>query len=193
MITLHHGNLYHAAARAIALVNAAPAEYAAVLADHGETNLRGLDDELGEVAAVVAELRGVLGIDDRDQAARRLNQLLAYHGAVPQLVRHEGWDWHLHVDRVDDTWANWLSSSAALALAARLAARTGVPWGICAADGCGRAFLDDGHGGSRRYCSPTCATRQRVRNHRAARKTGSVRSSRPDRVDSYGQNVYPGG
>ena len=152
----------------MAAVNASDRDLATVLAEQGETNLDGLHEELDDVAAVVDDLRAVFALTDRDRAAARLNELLARHGAVPQLVRHEGWDWHLHADRVDDTWANWLASSAALALAARLAARDDVPWGTCADRDCDRAFLDDGHGARRRYCSPTCATRERVRRHRRA-------------------------
>ncbi len=82
-------------------------------------------------------------------------------------MRHEGWDWHLHVDTGEDApWADWLAASAALELATMLAGADGVPWGECDA-GCGRVFVHDGRGGERRYCSTTCATRERVRRHRA--------------------------
>jgi len=163
-------DLHHAAVRAVDLVNAEPADVPAVLVAHGETNLTGLAAEREQLHGVLAELRALLAITDRSEAAVRLNSLLTRHATIPQLVRHEGWDWHLHVDRVDDTWSNWLASSAALALAGRLTARSNVPWGTCAAHGCARAFLDDGHGGTRRYCSPVCATRQRVRDHRTVRR-----------------------
>ena len=169
MRTLQDDDLHDAAQRAVDVVNAT-GDLADVLRAHGETDLAGLDAEAAELAAVVAELRAVLELTDRDRAAAALNVLLARHGAVPQLVRHEGWDWHVHVDRVEDTWSNWLGSSAAMALALRLAARPGVPWGVCADEACGRAFLDDGHGGERRHCSSRCATRQRVRRHRAGRR-----------------------
>lgn len=166
MNTLRHD----AARRAVDLVNADPADVLEVLRQHGETDLSGFDGEADQFAAVLGELRAVLATTDRDEAAERLNELLAWHGAVPQLVRHQGWDWHVHVDRVDDSWTNWLASSAAMALALRLVERPGVPWGVCAAAGCGRCFLDDGLGGGRRHCSPTCATRERVRRHRAAQR-----------------------
>ncbi len=172
MDTLRHD----AARRAVDLVNADPADIPAVLHQHGETDLTGLDGEADEFAAVLRELRTVFATTDRDEAAERLNELLARHGAVPQLVRHQGWDWHVHVDRVDDTWANWLASAAAMALALRLVERPGVPWGVCAAAGCARCFLDEGRGGGRRHCSPTCATRERVRRHRAASMARSAAS-----------------
>lgn len=160
-----------AALRAVALLNVSPDRFAEVLVDHGETDLAGFNDELYDVVAVVNELRALFAVADRDDAAARLNLLLARHGTVPQLVRHEGWDWHLHADRIEDTWANWLAASAALALATRLVSRPGVPWGTCTATECRRVFLDDGHGGGRRFCSSTCATRERVRRHRTSRET----------------------
>jgi predicted RNA-binding Zn ribbon-like protein len=180
MMTLRHGDLHDAAQRALDVVNAAPEDVASVLRAHGETDLTGLDAESSQLATVVAKLRDVLAMTDRDQAAAALNVLLARHGAVPQLVRHEGWDWHVHVDRIDDSWSNWLGSSAAMALALRLAARPGVPWGICADEACGRAFLDDGQGGGRRHCSSRCATRQRVRRHRASRRAGARMGACPN-------------
>jgi predicted RNA-binding Zn ribbon-like protein len=181
MRTLHSGGGEHdevAIARAVALVDVVheasadvdAAVIGAVLHAHGEQDVALTSREAGQIAAVCGRLRAVLATTSRDDAARGLNALLAEFAGPPRLVRHEGWDWHLHVDRGDDApWAAWLASSAALALATRLAASDGVPWGECGA-GCGRVFVHDGRGGERRYCSATCATRERVRRHRAIRR-----------------------
>ena len=144
----------------------------AVLEAHGEQDVALSRREVGELAAVCRRLRAILVTTSRDDAATRLNALLAEFAGPPRLVRHEGWDWHLHVDRDDDApWAAWLAASAALDLATRLAASDDVPWGECGA-GCGRVFVHDGRGGERRYCSSTCATRERVRRHRGLRRKG---------------------
>ena len=120
---------------------------------------------------------------DRDAAAAGLNALLAAFAGPPRLVRHEGWDWHLHVDRADDApWAEWLAASAALALATRLVGRRRRAVGRVRRRGARGAFVHDGRGGDRRCCSTTCASRERVRRHRAAgtgpigpvRRTGGV-------------------
>jgi predicted RNA-binding Zn ribbon-like protein len=141
---------------------------AAVLESFGEHDVVIDPEELADLVDVCRRLRAVLVSIDRDEAATRLNRLLADHPARPRLVRHEGWDWHLHVDSVDDApWAEWLASSASLELAGVLVAAEGVPWGECAAAGCERVFVHDGRGGDRKYCSTTCATRERVRRHRA--------------------------
>lgn len=144
------------------------AELAAVLESFGEHDVSIGMDEIPEVVDVCRRLRAVLVAPDRDTAAAGLNALLVDFAAAPRLVRHEGWDWHLHVDSADDApWAEWLASSAALALATMLVAADGVPWGECTAEGCARVYVHDGRGGARRYCSTTCSTRERVRRHRA--------------------------
>jgi len=128
-----------AARRAAALVDAveaggrrdlAPA-IVEVLESFGERDVRLGPDEVDGIVAMCGRLRAVFVAADRDAAAAMLNELLARYAAAPRLVRHEGWDWHVHVDRADDApWDEWLASSAA--------------------------------------CSATCATRERVRRHRAA-------------------------
>lgn len=140
----------------------------ATLAAHGERDVAGLAPQLDGIVAVARGLRRVLAAVDRDAAASGLNELLAAHAAVPRLERHGGWDWHLHVDGgADAGWARWLGASGALALARLLTEGTELPWGICDASPCERAFVHDGRGGRRRFCSSACATRTRVRRHRA--------------------------
>src|SRR5262245_29471514 len=52
-------------------------------------------DELGAVRAVRPILYELLSAD-RDRAAELVNELLLESRTVPQLVRHDDWDWHLH-------------------------------------------------------------------------------------------------
>src|SRR5688572_15496570 len=176
-------------ARAVALVNVADrsaTSLAGVLESFGEHDVVLTDLDVGALGVVLDALREILATPDRDVAAAGLNRLLATTAGPPRLVQHEGWTWHLHVDRADDApWAEWLASSAALALATLLVAAGdgAVPWGVCAADGCTNAFVHDGRGGVRHWCSTTCASRERVRRHRA------VLRHRPDRADAGGQDA----
>ncbi|MFB7899187.1 CGNR zinc finger domain-containing protein [Streptomyces xiamenensis] len=102
-----------------------------------------------------------------DRAAHALNRLLADCGARPRLSRHDGQPWHLHVDRGDDAgWADWFLASSALALAQVLTEYGRATWGTCASPRCGTLFLGTGPGSPRRYCSPACASRERVAAHR---------------------------
>lgn len=146
-------------------------DIAAVLAAHGETaaDLRDLSERAaGEVRAVVARLAAVLRETDADRAAPVLNDVLAEYASRPRLSNHDGHAWHLHVDAWDDApWAEWLAASGALALAQLMSERGRPAWGECAASDCSTLFLDTGPGSPRRYCSSTCATRDRVARYRA--------------------------
>ncbi|WP_332306638.1 CGNR zinc finger domain-containing protein [Saccharomonospora glauca] len=48
------------------------------------------------------------------------------------------------------------------------------PGGLCASPSCGRPFVHVGGGSPRRYCTPRCATRERVAAHRT-RSADAVR------------------
>ncbi|TNC23953.1 CGNR zinc finger domain-containing protein [Amycolatopsis alkalitolerans] len=121
--------------------------------------------EMREAALV---LREIFAARDVDQAAESLNAALAEYACPPRLTTHGGtFAWHLHADSSDDTpWGEWLLTSSCLALAFLLTERQAPPGGLCAAPGCGRSFVDTGRGSPRRYCSPRCATRERVAAHR---------------------------
>lgn len=142
----------------------------AVLRRHGER----VDPPLQiadrrRVDGVLDELAEIFTIADVDAAAVALNDILQRYCAPPSLQRHDGWPWHLHVDRGDaEPWDRWVGAAGAFSLAVALAGRASVPWGVCAADGCGRVFASDDRGAPRRHCSTACGTRTRVARHRAA-------------------------
>ncbi|MGF7236501.1 MAG: CGNR zinc finger domain-containing protein, partial [Frankia sp.] len=69
------------------------------------------------------------------------------------------------------TWTSWFAGSSALAFARLMVDRQVKPGGLCAAVGCGTPFADLGRGDPRRYCSPRCATRERVAAHRRRQAT----------------------
>lgn len=141
---------------------------AEVLARWGDEPDAALRRELDEVLAVIARLGDVVGVTDVGDAAGALNEMFELFAGPPRLVNEPGWGWHLHVDRPDAGWAGWLAASSAMALAALLSDRGRVPWGRCAAEGCDRPFLDHGRRAPQRFCSPPCATRERVRRHRSS-------------------------
>src|SRR6185437_8505863 len=73
-----------------------PAELDEFFAAHDYTGSRTHDAaELAAVRALRAPLRRLL-TSDRDEAVRIVNEILAERHAVPALVRHDGWDYHLH-------------------------------------------------------------------------------------------------
>lgn len=111
--------------------------------------MRGLREQLRAVFAAA-------GAGDGTAAADRLNSLLIQHPVHPQLCRHDGRDWHVHLNEggsVPDRYA----ARAAMGLALRVGEQGLDRLGTCRADGCGRVFLDTTAGRSRRYCSDGCA------------------------------------
>ncbi|NBH01787.1 CGNR zinc finger domain-containing protein [Amycolatopsis sp. SID8362] len=143
-----------------------PAAVARVLREHGETDIS--DVNVADLHAAALELRAVFAAPDVATAASVLNALFAAYARPPRLTDHEdGYGWHLHVDTSDDgPWGAWLVTSSALGLASLLAERQDVPGGLCASPPCGKPFAHTGGGSPRKYCSPRCATRERVAAHR---------------------------
>ncbi|TDC77465.1 CGNR zinc finger domain-containing protein [Streptomyces hainanensis] len=183
MVEKTTGSGFRPAARLIDVVNAVRADpgisraaLAELLARHGEepadlTEAAFSPDDAAGLRAAAERLAAVLTETDADRAAPALNALLAECGARPRLVRHDTGPWHLHVDRGDDaSWADWFTASSALALAQILTEYGRVPWGQCAAAGCARRYLGTGPGAARRFCSPACANRTRVAEHRRRRR-----------------------
>ncbi|MDA0637036.1 CGNR zinc finger domain-containing protein [Nonomuraea sp. MCN248] len=166
------------AARAVELCTAllyedATAESVArVLLAHGERGPLDLAEaDLRAMREVAARLVEVLAVPAPAPAAVLLNRLLAAAAGPPRLTSHDGTTgWHVHVDSDDDApWAEWFQASSALALAVLLADHQRVPGGLCASPACRRPFLHAGGGSPRRYCSPRCATRERVAAYRSTR------------------------
>jgi predicted RNA-binding Zn ribbon-like protein len=123
--------------------------------------------DLESLGLVAQRLLAVFSMSDTRKAASLLNSLLQEYSGAPRLSAHGGSLWHIHVDSSDHApWAEWFAASSALALAILLAEKQHNPGGLCASLGCGRPFIDLGKGGGRSYCSPRCATRERVTAYR---------------------------
>jgi len=142
-----------------------------VLRAHGEPSpVRISMADLEGLRRAALELREVFTARDVAAAADTINGLLAGRAHPPRLTAHGGASgWHLHVDGSDDApWGEWFLTSSCLALAVLLAERQAAPAGICGSPSCGRPFVNVGRGATRRYCSATCGTRERVAMHREA-------------------------
>ncbi|WP_405656137.1 CGNR zinc finger domain-containing protein [Streptomyces sp. RK9] len=188
-------SVLRSARRAAALVNVLGAEdddgaaeptadslaaLAAVLREYGETDPLDLSDaDVTDMRAVAAHLREVFAAPDVDAAATRLNRLLAEGCGPVRLTAHGGGSpWHIHLDSADTApWAEWFLASSCMALAVLVWDRQRPPGGVCASTRCADVYVTGGSGAERRYCSPRCATRERVADHRRAKER------RPSRRD----------
>ena len=163
---------------AVALVNSAeepdtlttPAELDAFYAAHSYTGSRTHDvAELDAVRSLRAPLR-VLLTADRDTAVATVNAMLAQRRALPQLVRHDHWDYHLHAIAPGAPLADRIAVETAMAMIDVIRADELGRLSVCADDTCDGLVLDLSRNRSRRYCSAACGNRLAVAAYRARRQ-----------------------
>jgi predicted RNA-binding Zn ribbon-like protein len=115
-----------------------------------------------------APLRALLTAD-RDEAVARLNAILAERRAIPQLVRHDGWDYHLHATDPSAPLAERIAVETAMAMVDVIRADELSRLAVCADERCDGIVLDLARNRSRRYCSAACGNRLAVAAYRARR------------------------
>jgi predicted RNA-binding Zn ribbon-like protein len=136
------------------------------LNEYGEKSKLAIID-LEDLMVVAQKLLAIFSTLDTEKAVSLLNDLLKEYASAPRLSSHGNSSWHIHVDSNDRApWDEWLATSSTLALAILLAEKQRNPGGLCASPTCRRPFIDLGKGGGRSYCSPKCATRERVAAYR---------------------------
>ena len=128
--------------------------------------------ELASVHRLRAELAG-LWLADEGTAVGTVNRLLRDARALPQLIKHDGWDWHLHATTPEAPLAVRMSTEAAMALVDVIRSKEMDRLLVCAADDCDAVVLDLSRNRSKRYCDTgNCANRAHVAAYRA-RKAAS--------------------
>jgi predicted RNA-binding Zn ribbon-like protein len=107
-----------------------------------------------------------------DEAVGVVNALLRDASALPQLVKHDGWEYHIHATSPDAPLADRMAVDAAMAFADVI--RTGElgRLRVCAADDCDDVLVDLSKNRSRRFCGLTCANRVNVAAYRSRRSAG---------------------
>ena len=160
---------------AVTLVNSAlepvtmttPEELDEFLSDFGFTGRHDGDQaEVDAVHAILPRLRELL-TSDRDHAAALVNEMLFQAKALPQLARHDGYDWHLHAIANDQPLANRITVETAMAMIDVIRADEFSRLGICADEDCEGLVLDLSRNRSRRFCSTACGNRNAVAAYRA--------------------------
>jgi predicted RNA-binding Zn ribbon-like protein len=139
-------------------------------AKHRYTGRRDHDDaELADLRALRPVLRDLLTAG-RDRAAELANAMLAEARAVPQLVRHDDIDWHLHAVAPDEPLVRRILVETAMAMADLVRGDEMSRLAVCADPGCSGIVLDLTRNRSRRFCSTACANRNAVAAYRARRR-----------------------
>lgn len=122
--------------------------------------------ELDDLRGVRARLRSLL-IADRDEAVALVNAILAEFHALPQLVRHDDRDWHLHAVDDEALFHERVLVETAMAVADVIRAGENERLQVCAASECDGVVVDLSRNRSRKFCSTTCGNREAQAAHRA--------------------------
>lgn len=125
--------------------------------------------ELSSVHALRSDL-AALWTADEDTAVAGVNRLLREAHALPQLLKHDQWDWHLHATTREAPLADRMGTEAAMALVDVIRSKEMDRMLVCAADDCDAVVLDLSRNRSKRYCDTgNCANRAHVAAYRARR------------------------
>lgn len=128
--------------------------------------------ELRAVRELRPRLRELL-VADRDIAVGLVNTMLSEARALPQLQRHDAFDWHLHAIGADRPLADRILVETAMAMVDVIRSDEMGRLGTCAADDCDDVVLDLSRNRSRRFCSTTCGNREAVAAYRARQRGGA--------------------
>lgn len=132
----------------------------------------GRGEELAAIRALREELARLWTAGEADVVADGVNRLLADGGATPRLVRHDGWDWHLHATSPDQPLGTRMAVEAAMALLDVVRAGELDRLKTCDADDCDDLHVDLSRNRSRRYCGTRCGNRADAAAYRARKAAG---------------------
>ena len=116
-------------------------------------------NDLAAVRAIRPRLRLLLTAD-RDTAVGMVNEILAEQRALPQLVRHDDLDWHIHAVSEDRPMSERILVETAMAMIDVVRSDDMSRLQVCAAQGCSGLVLDLSRNCCRRFCSSTCGNRE---------------------------------
>lgn len=117
--------------------------------------------ELNAVLSTRDQLRAIWTLP-REAAVTPINRMLRDARALPQLVRHDDYDWHLHATSPNSPLDERIRVEAALAFVDVL--RSDEWWRLreCDAPDCGGLLADLSRNGSKRFCSVRCGNRRNM-------------------------------
>ena len=124
--------------------------------------------ELDAVHALRPRLEALWSADE-DDAVDLVNAMLREADALPQLVKHDQWDYHLHATPTDAGLDVRMMVEAAMAFVDVIRMKELDRLRVCAADDCRDVLVDLSKNRSRRFCDSGCGNRMNVAAYRARR------------------------
>ena len=135
----------------------------------GLTGMRRSDStELDQVRALRPRLRALWHADEEGVVAA-VNGMLREARALPQLVTHDDFGYHLHATPADVPLADRIMAEAAMAVADVVRSGELERLRVCEAPDCDDVVVDVSKNRSRRYCGASCSNRVNVAAFRARR------------------------
>ena len=122
--------------------------------------------DLEPVRAIRSQLRTLFKAS-RDGAVPLVNEILASQHALPQLVRHDGVDWHIHATTQDRPFDERILVETAMGMIDVIRADEMSRFSRCEMDDCDGVVFDLSRNRSRKYCTTTCTNRAAVQAYRA--------------------------
>jgi predicted RNA-binding Zn ribbon-like protein len=127
--------------------------------------------ELRAVHALRPRLRRLWEVDEAHVVAL-VNELLQEANALPQLLKHDAWDYHLHATPTDAPLATRMAVEAAMAFVDVVRSKELSRLRVCELPGCGNVLVDLSKNRSKRFCDAGCGNRAAVAAYRARRAAG---------------------
>jgi predicted RNA-binding Zn ribbon-like protein len=125
--------------------------------------------ELEAVRALRPRLRALWSLPE-EGVVEQLNWLLRQGRALPQLVRHDHFDWHIHATPPEANLATRMAVEAAVALVDVVRSGELGRLRTCADPECDNVLIDLSRNRSRRFCDAGCGNRANVAAYRARRR-----------------------
>jgi len=152
-----------------------PADLDAYLAVNPYTGtIRRDEAEVTAVRAIRPRLRRLWEVG-RDGAVPLVNEMLRDGHALPRLVIHDGYDWHIHATSDDAPLATRILVEAAMGFVDIIRSDEYDRVRVCDADDCNSVYIDYSRNGSKRYCDTgNCGNRMNVIAYRERKAQGSA-------------------
>ena len=123
--------------------------------------------ELRAVRHLRPQLRAIWTAEE-DEAVRLVNNILRNGRALPQLVKHDHWEYHLHATTREAPLEVRMAVEAAMAFVDVIRDQELERLRVCEAEGCNAVLVDLSRNRSKRFCDTgNCANRTHVAAYRA--------------------------
>ena len=130
------------------------------------------EEEVAAVRALRPRLRAVWGLPE-DRLAAEANRLLEEGHALPRLVRHPPFGWHVHATSDDAPLDRRIAVEVGMALVDVVRLGESDRLKVCAGHDCEDLLVDLSRNRSRKFCDGTCGTRANVAAYRARRSAST--------------------